>query len=119
LDSIGYRVGYSLAERLSKETLRFKDDIDSVKFICRELWNFIYKKQVDNLRTNHSGVYVLVDNHFRFISSMAEGQQYIKLAPVYLYYSCGLIRGALECFGLKCMVTADITSVPVCKYNEK
>ena len=40
--------------RLSKETLRFRDDIDSVEFICRELWNFIYKKQVDNLRTNHS-----------------------------------------------------------------
>ena len=38
--------------------------LDLVKFICKDVWIALYEKQVDNLRTNHRGVYVLVDNAF-------------------------------------------------------
>jgi len=32
-----------------------------MKFICTDFWSSINKKQIDNLRTNHQGVYVLQD----------------------------------------------------------
>lgn len=31
----------------------FADTLDAIKFICKDLWNACWEKQVDNLRTNH------------------------------------------------------------------
>jgi len=39
--------------RFTKDTPRFKDDLDIMKFLCKDFWNAVFKKQVDNLRTNH------------------------------------------------------------------
>ena len=41
----------------------------------------VFKKQVDNLRTNHQGVYVLQDNRFRALTQMSNSKQYIEKAP--------------------------------------
>ena len=68
LESIGVSVGGTLAERsvrwiwcrsalsrlrLSKDKARFQDTLDTIKFICKDLWMAVWDKQVDNLRTNH------------------------------------------------------------------
>lgn len=52
-----------------------------MKFICTDFWTCIYKKQIDNLRTNHQGVYVLQDNAFRFLTNFSNGHQYLEYAP--------------------------------------
>lgn len=44
---------------------RFQDTLEVIKFICKEFWTTLYKKQIDNLKTNHRGVYVLIDYKFR------------------------------------------------------
>jgi len=67
--------------RLTKERSRFKDELDTVKFICTDFWSSIYKKQIDNLRTNHQGTYVLQDNSFRFLVRLSTGRQYLEHAP--------------------------------------
>ncbi|XP_046579804.1 trafficking protein particle complex subunit 6b-like [Haliotis rubra] len=118
LESLGFRVGQSLIERFTKETSRFKDELDTMKFMCKEFWNAIYKKQVDNLRTNHQGVYVLQDNRFKFLTQLSNGKQYMEAAPKYLAFPCGLIRGALSNLGINCIVvTADVSAMPACKFQ--
>ena len=52
-----------------------------MKAICKDFWSAVFKKQVDNLRTNHQGVYVLQDNKFRFLMPMSNNRQYLELAP--------------------------------------
>ena len=52
-----------------------------MKFVCKVLWVSVYKKEIDNLRTNHQGVYVLNDNRFRFLLRLAAGKQYLEYAP--------------------------------------
>ena len=68
---------------------RLCDDISVMKYICKEFWSLLFTKQVDNLRTNNSvififfktidninylffdnikGIFVLHDNNFRFLS---------------------------------------------------
>lgn len=45
----------------------------------------VFKKQVDNLKTNHRGVYVLTDHAFRPLSRMssdAGGQALARAQPV-------------------------------------
>jgi len=39
--------------RLTKDTARFKDELDILKFVCKDFWTCVFKKQIDNLRTNH------------------------------------------------------------------
>lgn len=81
LEYIGYSTGYRLIERLTREWPRFKDELDTMKFICTDFWVSIYKKQIDNLRTNHQGVYVLQDNTFRFLTRLSANQQYLEHTP--------------------------------------
>ena len=53
LNLLGYRVGLGLAERFSRDRPRFLDTLEVIKFLCKELWMVLWKKQVDNLKTNH------------------------------------------------------------------
>lgn len=117
LENLGFRVGQGLIERLTKETARFKDELDVMKFICKDFWTSVFKKQIDNLRTNHQGIYVLQDNKFRLLSQLSAGKQYLDQAPKYLAFTCGLVRGALSNLGVKSIVTAEVSVMPACKFQ--
>ncbi|CAG2106506.1 unnamed protein product [Medioppia subpectinata] len=117
LEHIGYNTGYRFVEKATKEWQRFKDELDVMKFICKEFWSTVFKKQIDNLRTNHMGIYVLLDNRFRFITHMSNSKQYVDQMPKYLAFTCGLIRGALSNLGLNSIVTAEIVSPPSCRFQ--
>ncbi|KAJ5279894.1 Trafficking protein particle complex subunit 6B [Penicillium angulare] len=87
LESLGYRVGQGLAERFSRDRPRFTDNLDVIKFLCKDLWTVLFRKQIDNLKTNHrrnhqvlprntkreweQGVYVLTDSAFRPFARMS------------------------------------------------
>lgn len=81
MEYIGFSTGFRIIEKLTKEWPRFKDELDTMKFICTDFWASINKKQIDNLRTNHQGVYVLQDNSFRFLTKLSSGRQYLEMAP--------------------------------------
>lgn len=53
LDKLGFRVGLGLSERFSKDRPRFTDHLDVIKFLCKDIWTIVFKKQIDNLKTNH------------------------------------------------------------------
>ena len=53
LERLGQRVGESLVERSSRDTPRFRTELDAVVFICKQFWSLAFNKQVDNLKTNH------------------------------------------------------------------
>ncbi len=53
LEQMGFRVGQRMIERSTRETPRFSTELDIIKFVCKDFWSGAFKKQVDNLRTNH------------------------------------------------------------------
>uniref|UniRef100_A0A8D0MDJ9 Trafficking protein particle complex 6A n=1 Tax=Sus scrofa TaxID=9823 RepID=A0A8D0MDJ9_PIG len=53
LEGMGFRVGQALGERLPRETLAFREELDVLKFLCKDLWVAVFQKQIDSLRTNH------------------------------------------------------------------
>ncbi|XP_076987590.1 trafficking protein particle complex subunit 6A isoform X1 [Tamandua tetradactyla] len=114
LESVGFRVGQALGERLPRETLAFREELDALKFLCKDLWVALFQKQIDGLRTNHQGTYVLQDNSFPLLTRMASGLQYLEEAPKFLAFTCGLLRGALITLGLKSLVTASVAALPTC-----
>eukprot|EP00850_Spirogloea_muscicola_P008061 SM000042S15328 [mRNA] locus=s42:363418:364849:- [translate_table: standard] len=139
IEAIGFQVGQQLAERYTKERPRFADHLDVIKFICKDFWAELFKKQVDNLKTNHrvghpvlQGVFVLQDNRFRWLTRISpagtpphEGPTTKDGGPVsatqaagqYLYFPCGLIRGALTSLGVPCAVSAEIATLPACSFT--
>eukprot|EP00850_Spirogloea_muscicola_P002169 SM000008S22258 [mRNA] locus=s8:761298:762747:+ [translate_table: standard] len=120
------------ARRYTKERPRFADHLDVIKFICKDFWAEVFKKQVDNLKTNHRGVFVLQDNRFRWLTRISpastpphEGPATKEGGPVsatqaagqYLYFPCGLIRGVLTSLGVPCAVSAEIATLPACSFT--
>ncbi|XP_005596399.2 trafficking protein particle complex subunit 6A isoform X14 [Equus przewalskii] len=117
LEGMGFRVGQALGERLSRETLAYREELDILKFLCKDLWMAVFQKQMDSLRTNHQGTYVLQDNSFPLLIRMASGLQYLEEAPKFLAFTCGLLRGTLCTLGVKSLVTASVAALPACKFQ--
>uniref|UniRef100_A0A4W2GHL3 Trafficking protein particle complex subunit 6A n=1 Tax=Bos indicus x Bos taurus TaxID=30522 RepID=A0A4W2GHL3_BOBOX len=115
LEGMGFRVGQALGERLPRETLTFREELDILKFLCKDLWVAVFHKQMDSLRTNHQGTYVLQDNSFPLLVRMASGLQYLEEAPKFLAFTCGLLRGTLSTLGVKSLVTASVAALPACE----
>ncbi|KAF0975820.1 hypothetical protein FDP41_005147 [Naegleria fowleri] len=116
VERMGYNVGLRIAEKLTKDrTTRFADDLDIIKFICKEFWLEVFRKPVDNLKTNHRGTYVLNDNRFLFLTRFATSNpdETNNAAKDYVVYACGVVRGALTVLGIDAFVTAEINTVPV------
>uniref|UniRef100_A0AC34FAH9 Trafficking protein particle complex subunit 6B n=1 Tax=Panagrolaimus sp. ES5 TaxID=591445 RepID=A0AC34FAH9_9BILA len=117
LESLGFRVGYSLVEKVARDMPRLATELDTMKFICKEFWTKAFGKQVDNLRTNHQSIYVVQDNKFITIASLAEGTQYLKESAMYLCFPAGVVRGALANLGIKCVVSATVETIPIVKFT--
>jgi hypothetical protein len=95
IESLGFRVGNGIIERIAPEQ-RLTDDVSIMKYVCKgicivlfikffnrinylEFWITLFSKQIDNLRTNNSGIFVLQDNNFRFLSQISSGKQYLDV----------------------------------------
>lgn len=74
MNKLGYNVGFKIAQILLMEnnestsisnlstSVLVDNPLEAMKFICRDVWKNLFGKQMDNLRTNHIGTFVLVDN---------------------------------------------------------
>ncbi|KAI9826802.1 MAG: Trafficking protein particle complex subunit 33 [Thelocarpon impressellum] len=121
LDGLGYRVGQGLVERFTRERPRFTDTLDVIKFLCKDLWTLVFRKQIDNLKTNHRGIYVLTDNTFRPFSRMSTeaGGGAVGRAQPFLFFPCGVIRGALAALGIAASVHAETAELPGATFQIK
>ena len=53
IERIGFQVGQRLINRLVLGHRLFTDQLDILKYICKDYWLAIFHKQIDNLKTNH------------------------------------------------------------------
>ncbi|KYQ92635.1 hypothetical protein DLAC_06631 [Tieghemostelium lacteum] len=118
LDKLGFKVGNRLVERLSIETPLFTELLEAVKFICKVFWFALFKKSIDNLRTNHKGVFVLSDKQFQWLQHLSyDPNSTNKDCTEYIQFACGLIKGAMSNFGYKCTVTFELLQNHACMYK--
>ncbi|WFD41441.1 hypothetical protein MPSI1_000068 [Malassezia psittaci] len=83
MESVGMHVGACLVEQLVPNRLRTTQTLDNVKFVCKELWMALWDKQIDNLRTNHRGMFVLQDVAFRPLLHATNAPDYVAQLKVY------------------------------------
>ncbi|MCJ1294655.1 Trafficking protein particle complex subunit 33 [Xylographa carneopallida] len=121
LETLGYRVGQGLVERFSHDRPRFVDTLDVIKFLCKDMWTLLFRKQIDNLKTNHRGVYVLTDNSFKPFSrmSMHSSSEAVARAQPFLWFPCGVLRGALASMSINATVQAETSDLPGATFQIK
>lgn len=137
LERMGASVGYRLTERLSfsktwTPTKQGGDlaaavaaqQLEAVKFLCKDVWSELFNKQIDKLQTNHRGVFVLKDLNFLWLSDAFGNSEAARChAMLLLAFPCGLIRGALSNLGIPCAVSCDFLADGVnmasCAFNIK
>ena len=123
LDAIGFSTGRRLAERLAAGRAPLAEPLDVVKWACKELWSALFRRPVDNLKTNHRGTFQLRDTRFpwaariaqNLVAARAAGAPRLsgnELAAEHLVLPAALLRGALAALGLDATVTADATALP-------
>ncbi|KAH9465667.1 hypothetical protein Pst134EA_013549 [Puccinia striiformis f. sp. tritici] len=124
MDAAGYKVGWSLAERLSKDKPRISkvipDPLEVIKFICKDIWTAMYNKQVDNLRTNHRGIYVIQDHSYRAFLRVSVPKGYEtemdEICRKMVIFPSAVIRGALMNLGIQSIVSVEI-AIPQCTFQ--
>ncbi|KAJ2399063.1 Peptidyl-prolyl isomerase cwc27 [Coemansia sp. RSA 2559] len=122
LEMVGFRVGRRLAERFAPLNRRLTDTLDVVKFVCKDVWVMLFNRQIDNLKTNHRGIYVLQDNKFKWflrMSGNSGGAAAARRAQPYIWLPCGIIRGVLDSFGVSTVVIAETLGLPQCTFQIK
>ena len=86
-----------------------------VLWTCKEFWQEVFGKRVDNLKTNNRGVYVLTDTAFVWMAGLRpigateeDGMSTMRsYAESYGRFAGGVVRGALEALGLRCVVSCE------------
>ena len=138
LERMGYSVGFRLCERLAQNktfgavAIPSKDpaqavaasQLEAVKFLCKEFWMEVFRKQIDKLQTNHRGVFVLKDMDLRWLSRLPPNQEDARVAAIQmLAFPCGLVRGALSNLGIPSVVSCDFladgANMSACSFNIK
>ncbi|CAN0294719.1 unnamed protein product [Ascophyllum nodosum] len=109
LENMGYEVGFRLVERTCQRRWMAGEQLEAIKFVCKDLWSELFKKQVDKLQTDHQGTFVLKDSNFRWTQRYAEDDSAGShdLVARLLQLPCGLMRGALANLGLTVTVRAS------------
>jgi hypothetical protein len=102
-----------------------KTQLEAVKFLCKEFWTEVFRKQIDKLQTNHRGVFVLKDQELKWLRRLPPDEESARVGAIrILAFPCGLIRGALACLGLSgavvsCDFLADGKTMASCSFNIK
>lgn len=102
-----------------------KTQLEAVKFLCKEFWTEVFRKQIDKLQTNHRGVFVLKDLELKWLRRLPPDEESARVGAIrILAFPCGLIRGALACLGLNgavvsCDFLADGKTMASCSFNIK
>lgn len=89
-----------------------------IKFVCKDLFLYVYGKQIDNLRTNHRGVFVLQSHAFpplESLSSYRGAAADLEAARHHLVFPQALIQGALARLGMHTTVTCESSQLPQCE----
>ncbi|KAG7835150.1 hypothetical protein KL943_002465 [Ogataea angusta] len=129
VEKYGYEIGYQITDCIIYKksvqegvNIQLLEVLEVMKFICRDVWRMFYLKQMDNLRTNHIGTFVLVDNNFRPLINVSSAQgdaDTVRKVQPYLQLPCGLIRGILASLGISAVVKADVIEnrLPAVSFN--
>eukprot|EP00747_Dinoflagellata_sp_TGD_P166330 gnl/TRDRNA2_/TRDRNA2_188961_c0_seq1.p1 gnl/TRDRNA2_/TRDRNA2_188961_c0~~gnl/TRDRNA2_/TRDRNA2_188961_c0_seq1.p1 ORF type:complete len:193 (-),score=39.01 gnl/TRDRNA2_/TRDRNA2_188961_c0_seq1:39-617(-) len=127
LEAIGFSTGMRLVTRLTATRFPITAEQGALKFVCKELWGYLFRKDASRLQADRRGNYIIQDTAFRWLQQFvppeggrpADEEALREVCLAHLAFPCGLIRGALLAIGVECSVTADLSvaTLPGCNFT--
>ncbi|XP_063931652.1 trafficking protein particle complex subunit 6b-like [Zophobas morio] len=115
IEKLGFWVGCVVAHRISKNLTSLKlSSLEVMKILCKDFWLRLFNKQVDNLRTNHRGIFIIHESQFRPLLLLHDFFKDPDRLTELLLLHTGLIKGFLHAFNLEAAVSTELTNAPAC-----
>ena len=99
---LGNNVGEQLVELNTIQMAPFHDPLSCLKFIAKDFWNMLFKKNITHLKTDRKNTFILEDHEFKWIYAVQ--QDNLK----YIEFTSGLIEGAVNALCGPCTVTIQV-----------
>ncbi len=133
--SVGFILGTRLGVKLTQTLAPFTDGKDAVKFICKDLWLFLFRQQASRLQANKRGVFIIHDTSFPLLYNLAKctipvdqpvtpafGMQFPPWlkdrAILQLQVTSGIIKGFMRSVGFPCSVEVALgDTLPACSFT--
>jgi len=107
IENVGISLGRRIIDVITKDQSNVhQTQLDVVKYLCVQFWQYVFGKQIDNLKTNNAGTFVLFDVN-KFLArvsteSMPQQEKHpdaLDRQITYSFYLIGLVKGALKNLG--------------------
>jgi trafficking protein particle complex subunit 6 len=104
MKEMGMSVGERIIGFIVKEHVWMKENNSLMRFICKELWMYLFGRYIGRLQANGKGVYIMYDYKFHWFQGLDMNdtidhdciEKYCNLA---LSWVCGVLKGALKGMG--------------------
>merc|ERR1712066_837339 len=71
LNAIGFAIGVRVATRLAAARFPITAERSAMKYVCKELWAFLFRKPANRLQTDRRGNYIIQDTNFRWLEQFS------------------------------------------------
>mmetsp|Transcript_13039 Transcript_13039/g.23986 ORF Transcript_13039/g.23986 Transcript_13039/m.23986 type:complete len:178 (+) Transcript_13039:93-626(+) len=125
LDAMGFSTGARLVAKLTEGRCPIAAEKEAVRFVCKDVWQAVFRKPATRLQTDRRGSYIIQDSTFRCLEQLApppnggHDTELHEAAVLGLAFPCGMIRGALLGVGVDCTVSSEVSvsSLPACSFT--
>ncbi len=118
LDEIGTHLGERIANHLlntNSSSTTTKMEIDEImKFLGKDVWIFVFGKQISKLQTNRKGTFLIDTDEIKFHHCLiTDKNDQSEILEIVLAFVSGIIRGVLSTFNFDSNVVASFKSGPI------
>ena len=118
LEGLGSHLGERVANHLlnnnttmSNVTKMEADEI--MKFLGRDVWIFVFGRQISKLQTNRKGIFLIDAEEIKFHQFLIMDKSGNDQLEIILSFVSGIIKGVVAAFNLDCIVTAGFKVAPI------
>ncbi len=118
IEELGSHLGERIANHLlnnftaSSNTKMELEDI--MKFLGRDVWLYLFGKQISKLQTNRKGVFLIDCDDIKFHHNLImEKNKHDEMLDYILSCVGGIVKGVLGAFNIECSVSPNFKAQPI------
>ena len=116
---LGKRVSDQLAIESASEQVKEKNNIqiDKTRFLCCQVWTYLFNHRVTTLKSNGNGAYQINDDSNEFLARLSsenpDSPEFLQKVSVYKAFLMGIIKGVLYNLGAEGPIRCELNLISV------
>lgn len=122
MKEMGISVGERIIGFIVKEHVWTKEPNSLMRFICKELWMYLFGRYIGRLQANNKGVYIMYDYKFHWfqgldLSESIDRENFEKFCSLALSWVCGVLKGVFKGLGKESSIEAAVEESNSCRFT--